>query len=49
MFQVFTLEGEFVRSITHPDLKDPYGIAALEKSKFVVSDCKGKVSDVFQK
>ena len=33
-----------MRSVRHPDLKDPYGIATLGKSaKFIVSDREGKV------
>lgn len=42
--QVFDLEGEYISTISHPDLRDPFGIACMRDGKFIVSDCKSRVS-----
>ncbi|KAF6029986.1 hypothetical protein EB796_011700 [Bugula neritina] len=46
--KVFNINGEHIRSIQHQDLKDPYGIASMGDSKFVVSDCKAKDLKIFK-
>ncbi|KAF6021948.1 hypothetical protein EB796_019747 [Bugula neritina] len=48
MCEVFNINGEHIRSIQHQDLKDPYGIASMGDSKFVVSDCKAKDLKIFK-
>lgn len=45
--KVYDLQGQLLREISHPDLKEPFGIALISDAKFAVTDARSKDVKIF--